>query len=91
MYRLKDTSVIVAVDDMPEEGLDQPLRMEKLANEVRSGSVKAVFAVVYCCLHLGAVEDETLMVNAVVYQWWGMELGEEVEGLFFLRQPAGSE
>ena len=44
VYRLKDTSVVVAVDDVPEEGLDQPLRMEKLANEVRSSSVKAFCA-----------------------------------------------
>ena len=34
VYRVRDTAVIVAVDDAPEEGLDQPLRLEKLANEV---------------------------------------------------------
>ena len=27
--------MVVAVDDVPEEGLDQPLRMDKLTNEVR--------------------------------------------------------
>jgi hypothetical protein len=37
VYRLKDTCVIVAVDEVPEEGLDQPLRLEQLANEVREG------------------------------------------------------
>ena len=34
IYRVKETSVVVAVDDAPEEGLDQPLRLDKLANEV---------------------------------------------------------
>lgn len=33
--RVRDTSIIVAVDEPPEEGLEQPLRLEKLANEVR--------------------------------------------------------
>lgn len=32
--RVRDTSIIVAVDEPPEEGLEQPLRLEKLANEV---------------------------------------------------------
>lgn len=31
---MKDSCVIVAVDDVPDEGLEQPLRLEKLANEV---------------------------------------------------------
>mmetsp|Transcript_18952 Transcript_18952/g.52864 ORF Transcript_18952/g.52864 Transcript_18952/m.52864 type:complete len:800 (-) Transcript_18952:678-3077(-) len=34
VYRVKDGSIIVAVDELPEEGLDAPLRLEKLANEV---------------------------------------------------------
>ena len=34
VYRVCDTSLIIAVDEVPEEGMDQPLRMEKLANEV---------------------------------------------------------
>lgn len=34
VYRVKDTQIIVAVDDAPDEGLDVPLRLEKLANEV---------------------------------------------------------
>lgn len=34
VYRVKDTSVIVAVDDVPEDGLNSPLRLEKVANEV---------------------------------------------------------
>ncbi|KAH9678869.1 DNA-binding protein [Citrus sinensis] len=34
VYRLKDSSITVAFDDIPEEGLNSPLRLEKLANEV---------------------------------------------------------
>lgn len=34
VYRARDTSLVIAVDDVPEEGMDQPLRIEKLANEV---------------------------------------------------------
>ncbi|XP_073107835.1 uncharacterized protein [Elaeis guineensis] len=32
--RLKDSSITVAFDDIPEEGLNTPLRLEKVANEV---------------------------------------------------------
>ncbi|KAF6264977.1 P-loop containing nucleoside triphosphate hydrolase protein [Scenedesmus sp. NREL 46B-D3] len=32
--RVRDAALVVAVDDPPEEGLEQPLRLEKLANEV---------------------------------------------------------
>lgn len=34
--RVWDTSIVVAVEEMPDEGLEQPLRLDKLANEVRS-------------------------------------------------------
>ncbi|PNW77576.1 hypothetical protein CHLRE_10g442650v5 [Chlamydomonas reinhardtii] len=34
IYRIRENSITVAVDEAPEEGLDQPLRLEKLANEV---------------------------------------------------------
>uniref|UniRef100_A0A0E0D3B9 DNA helicase n=1 Tax=Oryza meridionalis TaxID=40149 RepID=A0A0E0D3B9_9ORYZ len=34
VYRLKDSSITVAFDDIPEDGLNSPLRLEKLANEV---------------------------------------------------------
>lgn len=37
VYRVKDSSIVIAVDEAPEEGLEQPLRLEKLANEVRMG------------------------------------------------------
>ena len=34
VYRVKDDSIVVAVEEVPEGGLDQPLRLDKLANEV---------------------------------------------------------
>ncbi|KAG2432839.1 hypothetical protein HXX76_008572 [Chlamydomonas incerta] len=34
IYRIRENSITVAVDEAPEDGLDQPLRLEKLANEV---------------------------------------------------------
>lgn len=34
VYRLKDSSITVAFDDVPEDGLNGPLRLEKVANEV---------------------------------------------------------
>ncbi|XP_039066578.1 DNA-binding protein SMUBP-2-like isoform X2 [Hibiscus syriacus] len=34
VYRLKDSSITVAFDDVPEDGLNSPLRLEKVANEV---------------------------------------------------------
>ena len=33
VYRLKDSSITVAFDDIPEGGLNTPLRLEKVANE----------------------------------------------------------
>ncbi len=32
----QDKAIVVAVDDVPEDGLDVPVRLEKLANEVSS-------------------------------------------------------
>ncbi|GKV34671.1 hypothetical protein SLEP1_g43027 [Rubroshorea leprosula] len=34
VYQLKDSSITVAFDDIPEEGLNSPLRLEKVVNEV---------------------------------------------------------
>ncbi|GIL72077.1 hypothetical protein Vretimale_514 [Volvox reticuliferus] len=34
IYRIRETAIVVAVDETPEDGLDQPLRLDKLANEV---------------------------------------------------------
>ncbi len=36
VYRLHETSIVVAVDEAPDDGLEQPLRLEKLANKVHS-------------------------------------------------------
>ena len=41
VYRVREGALIVAVDDMPEEGLEQPLRLEKLANEVTYKRLRA--------------------------------------------------
>ena len=35
MRRVRDDCITVAVEEMPEEGLEQPLRLDKLANEVQ--------------------------------------------------------
>lgn len=34
VYRVRDDVITIAVEEPPEEGLDQPLRLVKLANEV---------------------------------------------------------
>jgi hypothetical protein len=39
---VRDTCIIVAVDEPPEEGLEQPLRLEKLANEVSSSGSSGI-------------------------------------------------
>lgn len=36
VYRVREDSITVAVEEAPDEGLDQPLRLEKLANEVKA-------------------------------------------------------
>ena len=36
--RVRDDAITVALEEMPEEGLDQPLRLDKLANEVAAPS-----------------------------------------------------
>ena len=36
VYRIKDDVIIIAVEELPEAGLDQPLRLDKLANVVGS-------------------------------------------------------
>ncbi|KAG5615537.1 hypothetical protein H5410_015361 [Solanum commersonii] len=40
--RNRDSSITVAFDDVPEEGLNNPLRLEKLANEVQILDLKQV-------------------------------------------------
>ncbi|GAB4814237.1 hypothetical protein N2152v2_001283 [Parachlorella kessleri] len=41
VYRVKEQSLVVAVEEMPDEGLDVPLRLEKLANTVTHQRLKA--------------------------------------------------
>ncbi|KAL4856486.1 DNA-binding protein SMUBP-2 [Chlorella vulgaris] len=41
VYRVKDAAITLAVDEVPEEGLDVPLRIEKMANEVTYQRLKA--------------------------------------------------
>eukprot|EP00850_Spirogloea_muscicola_P021982 SM000270S10379 [mRNA] locus=s270:124164:128532:- [translate_table: standard] len=44
VYRLKDASITIAMDDIPEEGLDHPIRLEKLANDVTYKRMKDTLA-----------------------------------------------
>lgn len=53
----QDNSLVLAVDDPPEEGLDSPLRLEKLANEVRPFYVS-------CSFSLWSVYDEGWKLSA---------------------------
>ncbi|KAL4427329.1 hypothetical protein ABPG77_003238 [Micractinium sp. CCAP 211/92] len=41
VYRVRDSAITVAVDDVPDEGLDVPLRLEKMANEVTYQRLRA--------------------------------------------------
>ena len=45
VYRVKEDCITVAVEEAPEEGLDQPLRLDKLANEVLT------FYVIACVIY----------------------------------------
>ncbi|XP_020598926.1 DNA-binding protein SMUBP-2 [Phalaenopsis equestris] len=40
VYRLKDSSITVAFDEIPDDGLNSPLRLEKVANEVTYSRMK---------------------------------------------------
>lgn len=45
MYRVRDDSLVIAVDDVPDNGLDVPLRLEKLANKVTYTRMNAALQV----------------------------------------------
>lgn len=36
VYRCRDREIIVAVDDVPDEGLDHALRIDRIVNEVKT-------------------------------------------------------
>ena len=42
---MRDTCIVIAIEEMPDEGLDQPLRLDKLANEVGTLGLPSVI----CC------------------------------------------
>ncbi|KAL9241050.1 hypothetical protein vseg_015208 [Gypsophila vaccaria] len=44
VYRIKDSSLTVAFDDIPEDGLNNSLRLEKVANEVTYRRMKETLA-----------------------------------------------
>lgn len=41
----QDSSIVVAFDDIPEDGLNIPLRLEKVANEVLNSPLKVCFLI----------------------------------------------
>ncbi|PRW39069.1 DNA-binding SMUBP-2 isoform B [Chlorella sorokiniana] len=41
VYRVRDNAITVAVDEVPDEGLDVPLRLEKMANQVTYQRLRA--------------------------------------------------
>ncbi|KAH7283021.1 hypothetical protein KP509_35G057100 [Ceratopteris richardii] len=57
VYRVKDTSIIVAVDDVPEDGLNSPLRLEKLANEVTYKRMKDTLVMLSKGIQKGPAAD----------------------------------
>lgn len=57
VYRLKDSSITVAFDDIPEEGLNSPLRLEKVANEVTYRRMKDALVQLSKGVHKGPAAD----------------------------------
>ncbi|XP_056158905.1 uncharacterized protein LOC115674698 isoform X1 [Syzygium oleosum] len=57
VYRLKDSSITVAFDDIPEEGLNSPLRLEKVANEVTYRRLKDALIQLSKGVHKGPAAD----------------------------------
>ncbi|THG19057.1 hypothetical protein TEA_025276 [Camellia sinensis var. sinensis] len=57
VYRLKDSSITVAFDDIPEEGLNSPLRLEKGANEVTYRRIKDTLIQLSSCLHFRTLKQ----------------------------------
>ncbi|KAK4272545.1 hypothetical protein QN277_021086 [Acacia crassicarpa] len=57
VYRLKDSSITVAFDDIPEDGLNSPLRLEKVANEVTYRRMKDAVVQLSKGVHKGPAAD----------------------------------
>ncbi|PRQ44618.1 putative hydrolase [Rosa chinensis] len=57
VYRLKDSSITVAFDDVPEDGLNSPLRLEKLTNEVTYRRMKDALIQLSKGVHKGPASD----------------------------------
>ncbi|GAU36922.1 hypothetical protein TSUD_331950 [Trifolium subterraneum] len=57
VYRLKDSSITVAFDDIPEDGLNSPLRLEKVANEVTYHRMKDALVQLSKGVHKGPASD----------------------------------
>ncbi|KAI4341304.1 hypothetical protein MLD38_026040 [Melastoma candidum] len=57
VYRLKDSSITVAFNDVPEEGLNSPLRLEKVANEVTYRRMKDALIRLSKGIHKGPAVD----------------------------------
>ncbi|KAF5750201.1 DNA-binding protein SMUBP-2 [Tripterygium wilfordii] len=57
VYRLKDSSITVAFDDLPEDGLNSPLRLEKVANEVTYRRMKDTLIQLSKGIHKGPAAD----------------------------------
>ncbi|KAI9121393.1 hypothetical protein K1719_008426 [Acacia pycnantha] len=57
VYRLKDSSITVAFDDIPEDGLNSPLRLEKVANEVTYRRMKDTLVQLSKGVHKGPAAD----------------------------------
>ncbi|KAG4393674.1 hypothetical protein GLYMA_03G139000v4 [Glycine max] len=57
VYRLKDSSITIAFDDIPEDGLNSPLRLEKVANEVTYRRMKDALIQLSKGVHKGPASD----------------------------------
>ncbi|GLT55240.1 hypothetical protein SLA2020_283810 [Shorea laevis] len=57
VYRLKDSSITVAFDDIPDDGLNSPLRLEKVANEVTYRRMKDALIQLSKGVHKGPAAD----------------------------------